>query len=186
MSVTYNTKLFIKKENKMSLIKCKDCNSEISQNASACPHCGAVVINPKTEAFKIIKQALIWPNFFGIMTLLISSAEPRDFGTQVKSVDFLPIAALTLIFIIIGWNRRRAEKKHDFVFTEQYSNWKIYLAFLPAWIVFVLSFTQALFEGIQLGYGIVITNISGIYMLTGLIIFMVAYRPFLKIFRFVK
>jgi len=38
----------------MALIKCSECNKEVSNRASACPHCGcpvsSVVISPNTEA----------------------------------------------------------------------------------------------------------------------------------------
>lgn len=59
----------------MSLIKCYECSKEISDKASACPHCGAPVsfdsdkdkqVTAKPKAIKIIKKV----TFFAIIVLV--------------------------------------------------------------------------------------------------------------------
>lgn len=52
----------------MALIKCKECGSKVSTDASACPQCGAKVVIPPTAAKKprkwlriLVLVVLVWP-----------------------------------------------------------------------------------------------------------------------------
>ena len=48
--------IFYFEDNKMALIKCKDCSKEVSATAYACPHCGAML---KTESLSFRLLILI-------------------------------------------------------------------------------------------------------------------------------
>ena len=43
----------------MALIKCKECGNEISENATACPHCGCPVNIPTKSKNILKKRAMI-------------------------------------------------------------------------------------------------------------------------------
>ena len=53
----------------MALVKCKECNKEISSTAKQCPSCG----------YKIKKVGLFWPIIIGLMLI------GYFFGDQEKS-----------------------------------------------------------------------------------------------------
>jgi hypothetical protein len=72
----------------MALIKCKECQAEISDKAVACPKCGAEMVKGKTRGMllTIITVGLILVALFFVMDAMFNTnkREMRDFE---KSLD---------------------------------------------------------------------------------------------------
>ena len=56
----------------MALIKCPECNEDISSDVFSCPKCGKMIRKPKRSFFgKIIKLAFILFNIFMILWVVL-------------------------------------------------------------------------------------------------------------------
>lgn len=106
----------------MSLIKCPECNSEISDKANACPKCGKPISTDSQEKPQDSLKTILFAAYFGIGGAILSviyaiikanidanDAELywSDFGEQSWTWYFsenfwIPLICFTIVGVIIG------------------------------------------------------------------------------------
>lgn len=68
----------------MALVKCNECNGDVSTEAAACPHCGAKTPKPKSDTKTIVWAIVAVP----IAAFVLAAASgPKDPLAEVKSAD---------------------------------------------------------------------------------------------------
>lgn len=76
----------------MALIKCPECDKNVSDKAESCPHCG-YEINKKTPSTKVTKNSFKWDNKYLIVILLLlvggcfiffNNSKKKDPNTNLK------------------------------------------------------------------------------------------------------
>lgn len=81
----------------MALIKCKECEKEISSNATICPNCGYKNTNEKEKAsFDVLLLCFLIP-VIGIIIFAINTADKPKYAEQC-----LKSSLLSFIVILVG------------------------------------------------------------------------------------
>lgn len=85
----------------MSLIKCKECGKEISDNASNCPNCGAKNKNNNKEASKGLKIICFLIPIIGIIIFAINISTKPKYAKGCLIASMIPTLVLIAIIIVI-------------------------------------------------------------------------------------
>lgn len=90
----------------MAMIKCKECDEEVSDSAARCPKCGYQINKPKRGIFgKIIKWSFILFNFIMLWWLIggvganIDTMEAMDGATKTGAAIGTGLGAMMIMFI---------------------------------------------------------------------------------------
>jgi uncharacterized membrane protein YvbJ len=83
----------------MALIKCSECQSDVSENAQTCPHCGNPLKNPpqKVEIVEVErtskkwKKKSLWGLAFIIVGLLLLRGEWQGVGIILIVIGFVKL-----------------------------------------------------------------------------------------------
>lgn len=101
----------------MSLIRCKECNGQVSDQAYCCPHCG-IVLNPaKGELATYIIRRLKVARLFCVVAIVISfffifDHHPRNVDTG-WTVFIIAVIGIVVSSLKISFRSSQADKNKD-------------------------------------------------------------------------
>lgn len=92
----------------MALVKCKECQTEVSDKAYDCPNCGAILRKPKRTIFgKIIKFSFIGFNILMLIWIISGiGTAAESVGTAASEAEQAGAAigtGLGVMFIVMIW-----------------------------------------------------------------------------------